>query len=73
VWIRLTGHQPGRSRVAATLVLVDQRLVSAGKAGHPVNLAGEQAILRLVELDEVVENTSLRATGSSLSVQHRHI
>ena len=51
------------SRVAATLVLVDQRLVTQGKAGHPVDLAGEQAILRLVELDEVVEKHFLEGNG----------
>ncbi len=48
-----TGQTAGR--IATTFVLVDQRFVAQGKAGHPVDLAGEQAILWLVELDEVVE------------------
>ena len=51
------------SRVATALVLVDQRLVAQGKAGHPVNLTGKQAILRLVEFDEVVEKHFLEGNG----------
>ncbi|MNF76410.1 hypothetical protein D3C84_585230 [compost metagenome] len=42
-------------RIAATLVLVDQGFVAQGKTGHPIDLTGKQAILRLVELDEVTE------------------
>ena len=61
------------SRVATTLVLVDQRLVAQGKAGHPVNLAGEQAILRLVELDEVVEKHFLESNGLIIVGAHTHI
>ena len=61
------------SRVAATLVLVDQRFVAQGKAGHPVNLAGEQAILRLVELDEVVEKHFLEGNGLIIVGAHTYI
>jgi len=61
------------SRVATTLVLVDQRLVAQGEAGHPIDLTGEQAILRLVELDKVVEKHFLEGNGLIIVGAHTYI
>ena len=61
------------SRVATTLVLVDQRFVAQGEAGHPIDLTGEQAILRLVELDKVVEKHFLEGNGLIIVGAHTYI
>ncbi len=66
-----TGQTAGR--IATTLVLVDQRLVAQGKAGHPIDLTGEQAILRLVELDKVVEKHFFEGNGLIIVGAHTYI
>ncbi len=50
-------------RIATALVLIDQGLVAQGKAGHAVDLPGEQTVLRLVELDKVVEKHLFEGNG----------
>ncbi len=50
-------------RIAAALVLVDQGFIAQGKAGHAIDLSGEQAVLRLVEFDKVVEKHLFEGNG----------